>query len=38
MIDVMYDVPSDRSIEKVIIDEDVIKHKKRPKIVHRAED
>ena len=37
MIDVMYDVPSDRSIEKVIIDEDVIKHKKRPKIVHRAE-
>ena len=27
MIDVMYDVPSDRSIEKVIIDEDVIKHK-----------
>lgn len=38
MIDVMYDVPSDRNIEKVIIDEDVIKHKKRPKIVHRAED
>ena len=38
MIDVMYDVPSDRSIEKVIIDEDVIKHQKRPKIVHRAED
>ena len=38
MIDVMYDVPSDRSIAKVIIDEDVIKHKKRPKIVHRAED
>lgn len=38
MIDVMYDVPSDRSIEKVIIDEDVIKHIKRPKIVHRAED
>lgn len=37
MIDFMYDVPSDRSIEKVIIDEDVIKHKKRPKIVHRAE-
>lgn len=37
MIDVMYDVPSDRSIEKVIIDEDVITHKKRPKIVHRAE-
>ena len=37
MIDVMYDVPSDRRIEKVIIDEDVIKHKKRPKIVHRAE-
>lgn len=37
MIDVMYDVPSDRSIEKVIINEDVIKHKKRPKIVHRAE-
>ena len=37
MIDVMYDVPSDRSIENVIIDEDVIKHKKRPKIVHRAE-
>ena len=37
MIDVMYDVPSDRSIEKVIIDEDVIKHKKRPEIVHRAE-
>lgn len=37
MIDVMYDVPSDRSIEKVIIDEDVIKHKKRPMIVHRAE-
>lgn len=37
MIDVMYDVPSDRSIEKVIIDKDVIKHKKRPKIVHRAE-
>ena len=37
MIDVMYDVPSDRSIEKVIIDEDVIKHKKRPEIIHRAE-
>ena len=37
MIDVMYDVPSDRSIERVIIDEDVIKHKKRPEIVHRTE-
>ena len=36
MIDVMYDVPSDPTIEKVIIDEDVIKHKKKPEIVHRA--
>lgn len=37
MIDVMYDVPSDKSIEKVIIDEDVIKRKKRPELIRRAD-
>ena len=33
MIEVMFDVPSDEQIEKVIITEDTVKHKSLPEII-----
>jgi len=35
MLDSMYDVPSDNSIEKVVIDKDVIDGKAEPKVIHK---
>jgi len=35
MLDSMFDVPSDKSIEKVVIDKDVILGKSQPKIIHK---
>ena len=35
MLDSMYEIPSDETIEKVIIDKDVVEGKNKPKLIHR---
>lgn len=35
MLDCMYDVPSDETVEEVVIDKDVVEGKEKPKIVHK---
>ena len=35
MLDCMYDVPSDETVEEVVIDKDVVDGKEKPKIVHK---
>lgn len=35
MLDIMFDVPSDKTIEKIIIDSDCVKGLSTPKIIHR---
>ena len=37
MVDIMFDIPSDETITKVIITEDTIKNKKEPDVVRLGE-
>ena len=38
LLDMMYDIPSDKSIEKVVVREDCITSKAQPKIIRRNQE